>query len=443
MTSFWAEHAWLPSGLARNVRLRVADGRFTAVECRTTPTSTDQRLGGVLLPGLANAHSHVFQRAVRGRTHGLVDVHAWDRIAYAAAAQLTPDTYLALARAVYAEMALAGYTVVGEYHYVHHGPTGRRYTDPNAMGAALVQAAADVGIRLTLLDVCRLHGGLTAEGHLPATGVLAQFSDGTVQDWADRMEGIGQTELLRRGAAIHSVRTVSRQEISEVAAAAGDRPLHVYVSEHPAENLACQMFYGCTPAALLAQAGALGPETTAVHASHLSGPDIALLAEHRSQAVVCPSAERDLGLGLGPVLPLLSAGVPVGIGSDSHTIIDPFVEMREIEMHERVFAGERARLSTPTLLRCASAHGYASLGWYGSGEIAPGQLADFVVVDPESPRTAGSKAAQIMYAATAADIRTVVVGGEPIVQDGEHKFGPVGPLLREALQLVRSRAVPA
>ncbi len=441
MTSYWADFAWLPTGLSRAVRMTVTDGRFATVESRVPRRPEDVALtGGVVLPGLANAHSHVFQRALRGRTQTADSYLGWRTRMYDMADRLTPDLYLALGRATFAEMALAGYTVVGEYHYLHHGPGGSRYHDPNAMGAALVQAAAEVGIRLTLLDVVFLRGGLTADGYLPATGVEARFCDGSVDAWADRMDRIDQTETLRRGAAIHSLRSVPREDAARVAAIVGDRPLHSYVSEQLPENLACQMFYGASPTQVLADAGVLGREFTAVHAAHVDERDIALLAEAGAQVVVCPTSEADQADGMAPVRRLLDAGIPVGLGSDTQAVIDPFVEMREVEMHERLGSGERVRVRAAQLVRCAAQHGYQSLGWYDGGAISPGLLADFVLVDLETVRTAGSKPAEAIYTATSADVRTVVVGGRVIVEDGKHTFGPIAPLLREALTMIRERS---
>ena len=440
MTSFWAEHVWLPSGLARGVRLVVDEGRFVSVEPRAARQPEDVKLRGVVFPGLANAHSHVFQRALRGRTQSDGDNGiAWRARMYEVADRLNPDLYLALARATYAEMALAGFTTVGEYHYLHHGPDGAPYADPNAMGAALTQAAAEVGIRLTLLDTLYLRGGLTSEGHLPTAGVQQRFSDGSVEAWASRMARVEQTELLRRGAAIHSIRAVPREEAAYAVQLVGDQPLHIYVSEQPAENLACQMFYGMTPTELLADIDALGQELTAVHATHLTERDVSLLADTECQVVVCPTSEQDMADGIPQVRRLLDSGVPVAIGTDQHAFIDPFVELRELEMHERQDSGERGRISTAQLIRCGSVHGYQSLGWYDGGAIAPGLLADFITVDLESTRTAGSKAAEILYTASACDVLTVVVGGRTIVEDGQHAFGPVAPLMREALSLIRDQ----
>src|SRR5215207_7319660 len=184
-----------------------------------SPQADDHLLRGVTLPGLANGHSHAFHRALRGRTHRDGGTFwTWRRQMYAVAAALDPDRYLALARAVYAEMVLAGYTVVGEFHYLHHAPGGRPYADRNAMGAALVQAAAEAGIRLTLLDTCYLAGGLTAGGHQPLDPVQARFSDGDVAAWAARAGGLGDGPTVRTGVAAHSVRAVPEDALAVVAA---------------------------------------------------------------------------------------------------------------------------------------------------------------------------------------------------------------------------------
>ncbi|MGV1008690.1 MAG: formimidoylglutamate deiminase [Dermatophilaceae bacterium] len=438
MTSFWAESAWLPSGPARSVRFEVEDGRFVSVEARAGRRGEDVRIRGTVLPGLANAHTHVFQRALRGRTHcDAEDVYAWRARMYEVAERLTPESYLALARATYAEMALAGYTVVGEFHYVHHAAGGVRYDDPNAMGAALIQAAAEVGIRLTLIDTAYLAGGLTAAGHVPVDGTQRRFSDDSADEWAERFSRLNQTEMLRIGAAIHSVRRVPKDAAREIVETVGERPLHVYVSEQPSENLACQMHYGCSPTELLAQIGALGPEMTAIHATHLTDTDLDLLAEYEAQVVVCPTSEQDLGDGIAPARALVDRGISIGVGSDQNAVIDPFAEVREMEMHERLVSGERGRVPAGALVRAASLGGYQSLGWYDGGTIAPGMLADFVSVDLESVRTVGCKPSQVIYTAAAADVVTVVVGGRTVVEEGEHKFGPVAPLMREALSLVR------
>jgi formiminoglutamate deiminase len=312
MTTLLASHALLPSGPARDVLIEVADGRFTSVTPNGTPSSTTPppdvtRLRGVVLPGFANAHSHAFHRALRGRTHnGGGTFWTWREAMYALASRLDPDNYLALARAVYAEMALAGITTVGEFHYVHHAPGGRPYSDPNAMGHALQQAAGDAGIRLTLLDTCYLEGGLDASGHLPLDELQLRFSDKTVEAWASRVGDIGARPGTVTGAAIHSVRAVASGDLARAAAASAGRPLHVHLSEQPAENRSTQAYYGRTPTALLHENGALTPRTTVVHATHLSERDIRILGQARVTACFCPTTEQDLADGIGPARALAS-----------------------------------------------------------------------------------------------------------------------------------------
>src|SRR5680860_891041 len=289
---WWAAYALLPSGVARDVTFEVAGGRFTAVRPESSPGDA-QVLPGVVLPGFANAHSHAFHRALRGRTHdGGGTFWTWRERMYAVAAQLDPDSYLALATATYAEMALAGITTVGEFHYLHHAPGGASYDDPNAMGEALRQAAADAGIRLTLLDTCYVAGGLDATGHSPLDKTQLRFGDGDAARWAERVAGLAESDGMRVGAAIHSVRAVPSDQLGVVARAAAGRPLHVHLSEQPAENEACQGFYDMTPTALLDVEGVLGPRTTVVHATHLTDADIATLGSAGTTVCRCPTTER-------------------------------------------------------------------------------------------------------------------------------------------------------
>jgi formiminoglutamate deiminase len=441
MTTYWTEHAWLPEGCVAGVRIEVVKDRFRFVTRGVPAGPDDEILSGVVLPGLANGHSHAFHRALRGRTHeGGGTFWTWRRQMYAVAAQLDPDQYLALARATYAEMALAGYTAVGEFHYLHHDHRGRRYGDPNAMGAALVQAAADAGIRLTLLDACYLAGGLNADGHLPLDEVQQRFSDGNVERWQARVEELADSDTVRIGAAAHSVRAVPEEALKAIGAAAGSRPLHVHLSEQPAENVATQAHYGRTPTRLLADHGLLGSTSTAVHGTHLSEADVIDLGSARTTVCLCPTTERDLADGIGPARALTEAGCVLSLGSDQNAVIDPFEELRGLEMHDRLVSGRRGRFSPAELITAASAAGYGSLGWADGGTVTPGALADFVVVRTDSVRTAGIRPAQVAYAATGADVDRVVVGGRTVVRDGEHRLGPVAPLLREALGPLEERA---
>ena len=435
MTTFWCESAWLTGGFADRVRLVTQDGLFRDVQVDADPEPDDIRLAGVTLPGMANAHSHAFHRALRGRANGGGgNFWSWREQMYAAAEQLNPDTYFALARAVFAEMVLAGITVVGEFHYVHHRPGGQPYRDPNAMGLAVRQAADEAGIRLTLLDTCYLEGGLNGGGHVELHPGQRRFSDGTVDAWAARMSARRPgTDRVRLGAAIHSVRAVRREDLPKVVEAAGGLPLHVHLSEQHGENLACQMYYGATPTQLLDEAGALGAHSTAVHATHLEDHDIELLGGTGTGACFCPTTERDLADGIGPARALHDAGSPLSLGSDQHVVIDPFEELRGMEMHERLVTNERDRFSANDLLLAASFNGYRALGWSDGGHLSKGALADFVTVRTDTVNTAGAARDQIIYACVASDVSTVVVGGDVVVSDGQHRMGDVGRMLVGAI----------
>ena len=242
-------------------------------------------------------------------------------------------------------MTLAGMTAVGEFHYLHHDKEGRRYADPNAMGTALIEAAREAGIRITLLDACYLSGGLDATGHQPLDAVQQRFSDGSIAAWAERVAALRDSTTARLGSALHSVRAVPEPALESLNHLVRPRPLHVHLSEQPAENQAVQAFYGCTPAELLARHDLLGPETTVVHATHLTGTDVTLLGESRTAACFCPTTERDLADGIGPARALAQAGSPLCLGSDQHAVIDMFSEIRGLEGHERLLSHERGRFT--------------------------------------------------------------------------------------------------
>lgn len=440
MSPYFADHAWLPTGLADRVLISVADGRFSAVRQNVVdvPAGAD-RLPGIVLPGFANSHSHAFHRALRGRTHdGGGTFWTWRHAMYTLAERLDPDSYLALARAVYAEMALAGISAVGEFHYLHHQRGGRPYHDPNVMAEALRQAADEAGIRLTLLDGAYLAGGLSARGHLPLAQVQRRFSDGDADRWAERVSALKESPGMRIGAALHSVRAVPAEALPVVAAAARQgfgsgeaAPLHVHVSEQLAENVSCQAHYGASPVQLLAAAGVWGAHATAVHATHLSDDDIRTLGTSRSTACVCPTTERDLADGIGPARQLADAGTSISLGTDQNAIIDMIEEARALEMNERLASGHRGRFGPQELLTALTAH--ACLGWDDAGAITAGARADLVALQTDSPRTAGSLPEQVLMAAGSCDVHTVVVDGVVLVRDGRHRIGDVGQLLTQAI----------
>ncbi len=440
MTGWFAPYAWLPGGVRADVRLVETGGTFTEVTPGAAPQPGDERLDGVVLPGLANGHSHAFHRALRGRTHGDGGTFwTWRRPMYAVAARLDPDRYRDLARAVFAEMALAGYTCVGEFHYLHHAPGGRPYADPNAMGAALLDAAAEAGVRITLLDTLYLAGGLSPEGHQPLDEVQRRFSDGDVDAWHARVDALRPSATARVGAAAHSVRAVPAAALAALAVAAGDRPVHVHLGEQPAENEAMAAYLGRTPTQVLDAAGLLGPRATAVHATHLGDDDVTRLGASGTTACFCPTTERDLADGIGPARRLRDAGSPLTLGSDSQAVIDPFEELRGLEAHERLVSGRRGRFTPGELLSAASEAGYASLGWPG-GRLAVGAPADLVVVRTDSVRTTGARPDQVAYAATGADVDRVLVGGRTVVRDGRHVLGDPARLLAAALRPLQEDA---
>ncbi|MFH8288965.1 formimidoylglutamate deiminase [Streptomyces sp. NPDC018059] len=444
---YWLEHAWLGTHVEPGVAVEVTGERITAVRKEVAaPPPGATVLRGLTLPGLANAHSHAFHRALRGTVQvGSGTFWTWREVMYGVADRLTPESYHALARAVYAEMALAGITTVGEFHYLHHGPGGTPYADPNAMGEALIQAAGDAGVRITLLDTAYVASGLLSatRGKVPDRHQM-RFSDGTAQAWAERASALKDRPHARIGAAIHSVRAVPAAQLGTVAQWAAERqaPLHVHLSEQTAENDACQAVHGCTPTQLLADHGVLGPRTTGVHNTHLTEEDIGLLGGTTTGTCMCPTTERDLADGIGPAVALERAGSPLSLGSDSHAVIDLFEEARAMELNERLRSHTRGHWTAAALLRAATATGHAALGWPDAGAIEPGALADLTTVALDTVRTAGPvprlAAETAVFAATAADVRHVVAGGRVVVRDGAHAMVPDVPeALAEAVAALR------
>jgi formiminoglutamate deiminase len=435
VSGYWCARAWLGDGIADRVLVRYDDA-ITEVTVGVDPPPDADRLPGVVFPGFANGHSHAFHRALRGRTHADGGTFwTWRDAMYALAGRLDPDGYHRLARLVYAEMVLAGYTSVGEFHYLHHAPGGVRYADPNAMGLALIEAAKDAGIRITLLDVLYLAGGMDGDGYHPLTGPQLRFGDGNLDGWLDRVAGLAETDNARIGAALHSVRAVPREFLGTFAGHVRDRPVHVHLSEQPAENAACQALHGCSPTELLADNGVLGPWTTAVHATHLSDVDIRLLGSASVTACFCPTTEADLADGIGPARELADAGSPISLGSDQHAVIDPLTEARALEYGERLRTGRRGRFAPAELVASATRHGHNSLGWLGGGRIQVGSPCDLLAVRTDTARTAGVPPAQLVMAATGSDVDTVVVGGRVVVRDGRHvTLGPVGRALADVIE---------
>jgi len=439
------EWAWLGGPQAQpDVLLEVDGDRIVGIDAGTAGAAGEsasdvERLPGLTIPGLVNAHSHAFHRALRSRTQaGTGSFWTWRDQMYRLAATLTPDSYQCLATATFAEMALAGITTVGEFHYLHHDRGGRSYDDANAMGHALVAAAAEAGVRMTLLDTCYLHGGIGR----PPNEVQRRFSDGDAGRWAARAAAVavGSTPTVKAGAAVHSVRAVAPEEMEIVGRWAEERdtPLHAHVSEQPAENDDCTAAYGRTPVEVLGAAGLLGTRFTAVHATHLTATDVAALGG--GYVCFCPTTERDLADGIGPSAALVAAGADLCLGSDSHAVIDLFEEARAVELDARLATGVRGHDTAVDLLTAATSGGARSLGWPDAGHITAGALADLSVVDVDGVRLAGAAPAHLVeaavFAASAPDVRHVMVGGRWIVRDGAHVSVAVPASLAQAIDAV-------
>ncbi len=439
MRAFWCELAWTGGDeVDAGVLVEVDGHRIAAVERGVSqPTSGATRLDGLTIPGLANAHSHAFQRALRGRTQGeRGDFWSWRNAMYDLASRLDPGLYLPLARATFGEMALAGITCVGEFHYIHHGPGGGPYDDPNEMGKALLQAAREAGIRITLLDACYLHGGIGKEPN----DVQRRFSDGDAESWSQRVEGLDDGPGVRIGAAIHSVRAVDPESAAMVAQWAGRRPLHAHVSEQNDENFECVEAWGRSPAGVLERAGALSESFTAVHLTHPEPGDVRRIADAGAACCLCPTTERDLADGIAETERFRSAGIPLALGSDSHAVIDLFEEARAVELDERLRSGERGLRAPTELLRYATEAGHSCLGWPDAGRIEPGAMADLMNVGLDSVRLAGTDPADavsaVVFAGTATDVRNVIVGGRQVVRGGAHVDIEVTAELRAAIDAV-------
>ncbi|MBT2501106.1 formimidoylglutamate deiminase [Curtobacterium sp. ISL-83] len=426
--------------------VEVEDGRVARI-VREGDAAFERRPGdvefGTVLPGFVNAHSHAFHRVLRGRTHADGgDFWQWRQRMYEAAGALDPDLYHRLATGVFREMLAAGWTTVGEFHYVHHQPDGSPYLPAHGMEAALASAAQDAGIRLVLLDTLYLTGGVDQ----PLAPEQRRFGDGDASWWLDRWHALRErladsSPLVTLGAAVHSTRAVPPPALATVAAGLpAHTPLHVHLSEQPQENADVLTRYGVTPTRLLSDAGLLTPRLTVVHATHLTDDDVAALGAARVSVVMCPTTEADLADGIGPARALADAGARIAVGSDQNAVVDPFLEMRGLEAAERLGSGRRGRFAPRELLAAASAGGAAALGLVEGRPdqeargLAVGDLADFVEVDDASVRTTGSSGVQLVLTATASDVRRVVVGGEVLGRGDDAASG-----LREAIAEVDRR----
>ncbi|MBV9924618.1 MAG: formimidoylglutamate deiminase [Acidobacteria bacterium] len=402
--------------------------------------------GRAMLPGLVNAHSHAFQRVIRGRTEyrgasPSDSFWTWREMMYAAAARLTPEDIYDASRMAFLEMLLSGITSVGEFHYLHRTPAGGEYDEPNLLALEVVRAARDVGLRIALLRVAYARAGFQKEPDPRQQRFIESDPDTFIRNAQSLARAFGDSGHAWLGVAPHSVRAVPLEYLRAVSdyARARELPLHMHVAEQPAEVEACVAETGRTPVSLLADEGVLSPRFTGVHAVHVTPEEVRLLAESGACVCACPTTERNLGDGVVPADLLLDAGVRVALGTDSHTQIDLLEDARELEYHLRLRTlrrnvldesrggenGEGRGMSAlaARLFECATRQGAESIGAH-AGEFEPGRAADFFTVDLEDPTVAGASDEDllpaIVFSLTRAAVRETAVGGRLLVEAGRH-----------------------
>jgi formimidoylglutamate deiminase len=412
-----------------------------------------------LLPGMINSHSHAFQRVLRGRTEFRTSNQqdsfwTWREMMYSAAGRLMPEDIYDASRMAFLEMALHGITTVGEFHYLHRQADGTSYDDPNLLAKEVVRAASDVGLRIALLRVAYVRSGFQTDPN-PRQGrfiesdpeiylrnldrLIADVSvDGsyiTVEERAlahDKSHSPHPNAWV--GVAPHSVRAVPFEYLRFIVNHAANKKLkvHMHVAEQPAEVSACVSEYGRSPVALLQSEGLLNEHFTAVHAIHVTSKAIAAFAQTGAMVCACPTTERNLGDGVIPAGEYFKHRVEICLGTDSHAQIDILEDARELEYHLRLQKLERAVLDDRAvdgaslankLFQCATANGARSIGAPG-GALEPGRPADFFTVDLDDPTVAGASVddllSSIVFSLSRAAVREVVVGGRPIVSEGQH-----------------------
>jgi formimidoylglutamate deiminase len=441
------EQAWLPdliytdetfqSGLA--VVLDSA-GRILRIAPAAKVDNPIRLKDRALLPGLINAHSHAFQRVIRGRTEyrpqNTDSFWTWRELMYAAANKLGPADIYNASRMTFLEMALTGITAVGEFHYIHHAPDGNPYDDPNLLGREVIRAANDVGIRIALLRVAYARTGYETEPNPMQVRFIEKVPDVYLQN-VQRLEAqLGATQgMAWVGIAPHSVRAVPLAYLKSIIDFGKDRglPIHMHVAEQPAEVSACIEEYGRSPVALLNTEGLLSRQFTAVHAIHVTSKAIEAIAESGATVCACPTTERNLGDGVIPVDSYFKEHVPVSLGSDSQVQIDLLEDTRELEYHLRLQRKERNVLApwddlsksalARRLFKCATVNGAESIGFAG-GKLEPGLPADFLTVDLNDASIAGASEedllSAIIFSLSRTAVRDVFVGGKQIIVEGRH-----------------------
>lgn len=434
--------SWLPeltysNGAFHKQRAVVSDDNGL-ISTSVDPLTRVELTNRALLPGLVNAHSHAFQRVIRGRTEYRTSdkdsFWTWREMMYSAAERLTPEDIYDASRMAFLEMALSGITSVGEFHYLHRGADGTEYDDPNLLAKQVVRAARDVGLRITLLRVAYARAGFETDDN-PRQRRFIEDPETYFKNTESLVNFCADQSMASVGVAPHSVRAVPLDYLKPIGEFAEQRklPVHMHVAEQPAEVSACIEEYGRSPVALLSTEGLLNERFIAVHAIHVSPKAVSMLARANAIVCACPTTERNLGDGIVPVEAYLHQGVRVALGTDSHVQIDLLEDARELEYHLRLQKLERAVLSdgadetrssiAQRLFQCATVAGAQSLG-IASGALNEGAAADFFTVGLHDPSIAGTTdedlLTAIVFSSSRAAVRDVVVGGKRIVEDGTH-----------------------
>ena len=438
MNYIFADKALLQAGWADNVRLTVEGGRLTRIVAGQRPATDDWRADCVL-PGLANAHSHAFQRALAGRTEqrspaGRDSFWTWRVRMYELANAIDAADLRVIAGQVYTEMLRAGYTSVAEFHYLHRAAPGRDVDE--TMFAALCAAALDAGIRLTYVPVLYERSGFGESRPEPAQARFAATLDAFmvhVERVAASLESQAEDGALQPtlGIGAHSIRAVTPVALEAVAefANASHRPMHVHVAEQQREVDQALAFYARRPVRWLLENNEVGSNWCLVHATHMDPEEIQALAATGAVACLCPSTEANLGDGLFALRRYLEHDGRIAIGSDSHVTINPFEELRWLEYGQRLSSESRnvAALGDGhvgrELFDRALAGGAQALGHRQAG-IVEGAHADLVCLNGDDPMLAGhddaSRLDALVFSGYPLPIERVMVGGRWVVEAGEH-----------------------
>lgn len=395
--------------------------------------------GHWVLPGLATAHSHAFQRALRGRTQRRATragtFRGWRDAMYRLVEGLSPDDLYAISRFAYTELAMSGVTAVGEFHYVHHGPGGPPYADRNELADAVVRAARDTGLRICLIRTAYLRAGYRQSAVPAQERFIDPSIDRVMQDLDDLRSRYRDDPHVAVAAAAHSVRAVPISDIRTLAAYVDEYalPFHMHVSEQRGELEECRSEHGTTPVSLLSNEGVLSPRFVAVHATHLEDAEVSALGENHAFVCICRTTERDLGDGLPPTTGLLDAGARLCVGVDSHACENAFEEVRAVELDERSRLEMRhAAAEGSDLLDAATRLGYAACGldesWREDRIHLDGNDPSIAAINPDLAPDA------ILFGATPRAVKSVTVGGKQIVSEGRHAhYGETLALYRKSL----------